>query len=327
LSLNRHMSTPFRDGFASLWHDPALLAAELTWRWCFGLAAWGLLIASIAFFLNSLTVSRADELFLRSFQPQLLSKVLHDIFRGSLSRFVVEQSVVILAMTLLWSLAATTGRTATLHRLVFMFRGNTAEETATMEWNFASVFVLQWLRIMWSLIAAAVSGVLFCYGIVMASSGYALRAAFALSFGFAMACFVGVVLNWFFGIAPLFCIGRRTSAVDAFDESVAFTSRHGGRLILLAFAFLALKLIWAATMGAAILLSLNWLSLIGWGWTALVMAVVALVYFAGADLLYMARLGAYVSLAEDDAIPAFSGIETPLNFKGAPEFTPVAGPS
>ncbi|MGO9519706.1 MAG: hypothetical protein ACLPND_21930, partial [Candidatus Korobacteraceae bacterium] len=37
------------------------------------------------------------------------------------------------------------------------------------------------------------------------------------------------------------------------------------------------------------------------GWIALLMAIVALVYFAGADFLCLARLGAYVALAEDDA--------------------------
>jgi len=37
------------------------------------------------------------------------------------------------------------------------------------------------------------------------------------------------------------------------------------------------------------------------GWIALLMAVVVLIYFAGADLLHLARLGAYVALAEDDA--------------------------
>ena len=35
-----------QDGFAALRHEPALLAAELTWRWCFGLSAWGLGIIS-----------------------------------------------------------------------------------------------------------------------------------------------------------------------------------------------------------------------------------------------------------------------------------------
>jgi len=37
------------------------------------------------------------------------------------------------------------------------------------------------------------------------------------------------------------------------------------------------------------------------------MAIIALIYIAGADLLYLARLGAYASLAEDDSHP----VQTP----------------
>ena len=40
------------------------------------------------------------------------------------------------------------------------------------------------------------------------------------------------------------------------------------------------------------------------GFLVLIMALVALVYFAGVDLLNLARSAAYVSLAEDDAHPA-----------------------
>ena len=55
----RLRTSPFRDGFAALWHEPALLAAELTWRWCFGLSAWGLgIVSRSALFLDSLTVCR-----------------------------------------------------------------------------------------------------------------------------------------------------------------------------------------------------------------------------------------------------------------------------
>ena len=39
------------------------------------------------------------------------------------------------------------------------------------------------------------------------------------------------------------------------------------------------------------------------GWVLLIMAGITLLYFAGADLLHLARLGAYASLAEDDAHP------------------------
>src|SRR5271167_3198829 len=78
--------SPFRDGFAALRHEPALLAAELTWRWCFGLAAWGLAIISAALFLDSLRISPGDEFMLGTLQPQLLLGAVRHIFRGSLNR-------------------------------------------------------------------------------------------------------------------------------------------------------------------------------------------------------------------------------------------------
>src|SRR5580658_3206724 len=125
--------SPFRDGFAALRHEPALLAAELTWRWCFGLSAWGLGIISLALFLDSVRVAPADQFLLRTLQPQLLENALRHIFRGSLSRFVLEQTILLLGVIVLWSLAATAGRAATLRRLVAMF--STDEEPQVMEWK------------------------------------------------------------------------------------------------------------------------------------------------------------------------------------------------
>src|ERR1017187_2510349 len=98
-------SSPFQDGFAAVWHEPALLAAELAWRWCFGFSACALAIISDAWFLDSLKVSRADEFLLGTFQPQLLSGAFQHILRGSLTRLVLEQAVLLLGVTLLWCLA------------------------------------------------------------------------------------------------------------------------------------------------------------------------------------------------------------------------------
>jgi hypothetical protein len=62
-------------------------------------------------------------------------------------------------------------------------------------------------------------------------------------------------------------------------------------------------MVWAGTMFFALLAPLRPVHHIARGWIGLVMAI-TLLYFAGADLLYLARLGAYVSLAEDDSHPA-----------------------
>jgi len=315
--------SPFRDGFAALRHEPALLAAELTWRWCFGLSAWGLGIISIALFLDSLRVAPVDAFLLRTLQPRLLDNALRHIFRGSLSRFVLEQTVLLLGVMVLWSLAATAGRAATLHRLVAMF--STDEEPQLMEWGFAPIFLLQLLRVMWTMIAVAVGFGLFVYGVVMAQDGHPIRAALALSAGLGVP-FLAIVLNWFFGIAPLFCIRNGAEAMEALEQAVDFAARQAGRLFLLEVGFLALRLVLAGTMCLALLSPLSWISRIGGRWTMLLMIVVALTYFAGADLLYLARLGGYVSLAEDDSHPTpITEPAMPPPSNQPPEILPLVG--
>ena len=94
----------FAEGFAALWRDPALLAAELTWRWCFGFSAWVLAILSAGVFLDSLKVSPADQFLLRTLQPILLNQAVHHIFGGSLLRLLWIQAILVLGLTLLWAL-------------------------------------------------------------------------------------------------------------------------------------------------------------------------------------------------------------------------------
>jgi hypothetical protein len=293
--------SPFRDGFAALFHEPVLLPAELVWRWCFGFSALALGLLATALFLDSLKLSALDEFLLGTPQPRLWETAFRHIFRGSLSRLVISQTILLLGVMLLWSLAATAGRAATLRRLVAMFRLD--EETQTLEWRFSPILGLQLLRAMWALIAFAVTSGSLVYGTVMVQSGRPLRAALVLSFGVGVATVAGLALNWYFGIAPLFCVRERAGAMEALERAVSFTGRHAGELFLLGAGFLALRLLWAATMCLVFLSPLNWITQLDGRWVLLVMGLTALVYFAGTDLLYLARLGAYVSMAEDDAHP------------------------
>jgi hypothetical protein len=301
-----HSPSPFRDGFAALWHEPMLLPAELAWRWCFGFSALALGVLSFGWFLASLRVSVADEFLLRTLQPKLLDTAIQHIFRGSLNRFILQQTIVALGVILLWSLAATAGRSATLRRLIAMFRSEGDEETPSMQWDFAPIFALQLLRVMWTIIAAAVAGGLWFYGTVLAQNQRPLRAALVLSFGVGCACLAGAALNWYLGLAPLFCVRNGAGAMEALDQSLQFSGRHPGRLLLLGLGFFLLRLVCAGTMWLAFLSPLSFSQEIGPRWVALLMAAVVLVYLAGADLLRLARWGAYVSLAEDDSRPVLA---------------------
>jgi len=294
-------SSPLRDGFAALWHEPALLAAELTWRWCFGLSAWILGIVSVRLFLDSLTVRPVDQFLLRTMQPVLLLEAVQHIFRGSLSRFLLVQSSLLLGLVLLWSFAATAGRSATLHRLAAMFRLEEDDDSGAAQWNLRPIFVLQLLRAIWCLIVLGAGISLFFYGSAMASDGHAVRAALALSFGMCGVCVMGGIFTWYLGAAPLFCVRNGVSAKEALDQVVDFSANHAGRLALLSLVFFLLRLIWAGMMFLAILAPLSWAGTMGTRWTLLLMGLMVLVYSAGADWLRLARLGAYVSLSEEQA--------------------------
>ena len=206
-------------------------------------------IISVGLFLDSLKVSTADQFLLGTFQPQLLSEAFRHIFRGSLTRFVLEQSVLLLGVTLLWCFAATAGRAATLRRLVAMF--STDDEPSQLTWQFAPIFVLHLLRAAWSLIALSVAIACLLIGSVMAANDRAGLAALFLVFGIGLPCWFGAALNWFFGIAPLFCIRNGGTTMDAVAQSVDFVSRRGGRLFLLGLGFLLLRLVWLGTMTLA----------------------------------------------------------------------------
>ena len=292
-------STPIRDGFSAIMHEPALLAAELTWRWCFGFSALILAICSAALFLNGLRVSKADQFLISTLQPQLLAVALQDIFRGSLPRFLLEQSLLLLGLTLMWSYAAAAGRSATLNRLLSMF--SSSDDPPPAAWRFRPLFLLELLRAMWTQITIAVTLFLVVYGSNKAANQQPFVAALALSFGVAFALFVGFSLNWYLGVAPLFCLRNSIHPREAIEDAIDFSAEHGGRLCLIGLAFMVLRFGWLAAMSFVFLAPLK---LVGNGhgrWVALVAALVALIYCAGADVLRLARWGAYISVLEDSS--------------------------
>jgi hypothetical protein len=305
-----HLRSPFQEGFAALREEPLLLAAELTWRWCFGFAAWLLVLAASALFLDSLKVSELDRFLLSTMQPALEWSALNHILHGALLRYVWTKFIVVTGLTLLWCFAAAAGRAASLRNLIARLGGeDRAEESG---WQFRPMFQLHLLRAIWTWAAiGCFAGAIFL-GTAMQQQRHPARAAFFYVFGIALSLVFGVVLNWFFGLAPLFCIREQASARDASSLTLDFCARQGARLFGMSLGFLALRLVWAGSMLLLILAPTNLNKHLALGWILLLMGFLFLIYLAGADALYLARLGAYGSLAEIDAQPApVVGPETP----------------
>ncbi len=316
--------SPFRDGFAALLHEPALMAAELTWRWCFGISALLLGIFSVGFFLNSLKITAAERLLLRSWIPSLWPIALRHVFAGSLSRLLLEVLVLSVGLTLLGSFSIAAGRSAILLRLTAMFR--TGEEPEQANGSLATIFILQLLRVAVRFMAVTLCCGLFLYGMAMVHEHHAMRAAIALSFGIGLVCAIGSIARSCLSLAPIFCVRNGAGIAESVDQAFAFSMRQGGRLFWMGFGFFALRMVWAGALWLAILAPLQLIRHVDKGWVALLMAFALLVFFAGDDLLELARLAAHVSLAEDDAHepPAPLPVIMPDSYGGLdPE--PIAG--
>lgn len=302
----RSQPSPLQDGFAALWHEPALLAAELMWRWCFGLAAWGLAIVGTVWFLDSLLVSPRDELLLSTLQPQLLQDAMQHIFYGSLPRLVLQSAAFIFGVTLLWCLASTAGRAAILGRLVAMFRSDNDSDgkPPDLAWHFGSILTLQLVRATWLMLARAVLVGSVLLASILAVKQHPLRASLCLIFGVAVASIFGVTVNRVFGLAPLFCVRNGASAGEALSQAIDFSARCAGRLLVPGIGFSALRLLWFGIMSFIAMSAVGVVARLGFNWALLTVTILGLTYFAGADLLSLAQLASYVSVAEEDDRPA-----------------------
>ena len=293
--------SPFQEGFSALREEPLLLPAELTWRWCFALAAWLLALAAAALFLDSLKVLALDRFLLSTLQPTLASTALARILHGTLLRYLWVKFIVLAGLTVLWAFAAAVGRAASLRNLVALSGGEDRDEDAG--WEFRPMFQLHLLRALWTWTALGCLTASLLLGQVMLRKGYAARSAFFYVFGVALSLLFGVMLNWIFGLAPMFCIRNQVNARDAVALTLDFCGRQGGRIFGLSLGFLALRLVWAGSMFFLVLAPTGMSKHLALGWVLLLMGALFLIYLAGADALYLARLGAYAALAEIDAQP------------------------
>src|SRR5215471_8120132 len=147
--------SPFQEGFAALRDEPLLLPAELSWRWCFALAAWLLAFGAAVLFLDSFNVSALDRFLLGTTQPVLARSALNHIFQGALLRAIWAKVIVLAGLTIMWCFAAALGRAASLRSLIKLIGGDHPEYLREEKagWQFRAMFRLHLLRALWMWIA------------------------------------------------------------------------------------------------------------------------------------------------------------------------------
>jgi hypothetical protein len=307
--------TPTGKGFRLIFRRLSIPFAEIAWRWSFALAVWFLCGAFLLEYANTLPVDAVDRLLLGTQQPALILRALQRIFHGSGLRFTESGILLAAVLALAWIVLTSLGRVATLKAIVeeFGLRDNSLFEKATV-----SLLALNFLRAA-ALLAAAVAvfGAAFLASGVWASTHLSAVGAVRLWILFVIFIwFAWVVLNWILATASIFVVSEGRSALEA----VATTVRWLGSRFLSVIA--AGAWFWIAHAGAftvacsASLAILGFAQLLGSGLALIFLCLIALVYCAVADFLYIGRLAAYLWIAREDELDLVVRTEKPVNKPG-----------
>jgi hypothetical protein len=309
--------SPTTEGFRAAFRRPSLTLAEVMWRWTAGGTAAALFVFGLFEYLDTLPVTNGELLFLRTRHPYLVGEAIAHILRGSLNRVVIAGLLAALLLAVLWVVAASVGRIATVRGLLDYFRrdaaGNVsgggissdgerdvASNVSTHSAALAALLRLNFLR--------AVVAVAALVGFVGASilAGFASPdanprpgVAFLLFLPLAaLICWVWWALNWTLSLAGMFAVRDGEDAVGAISAAVAFCRERTGPVFAVSTWTGLAHLV--AFVGATTVVSmpLGFAGVVPWRLVVAAMMLVTVAYFALADWLYMARLAGYVCIAE-----------------------------
>jgi hypothetical protein len=302
--------SPTAEGFRVAVRHPLLTFAEITWRWVVGATAVGLFFFGLFEFLNTLPVTNGELLFMRTRNPFLVSQAIAHILRGHLSRGLLSLILAALLLAVIWIVAASLGRIATVEALLEYFRARFAEDTTHEGENvaagnsapgrFTALLRLNFLRV-----AVLLAGLVGLAGAALvarsASSARDPQTGIVVLLFVAIAgvvCLIGYELNWLLSLAAVFVVRDADDAIGAISSSVALCRRRPAALFAVSTwtAVAHLIVFIGASMVASVPLALA--GMLPWRLTALGVLLVTLAYLAVADWLYTARLAGIVCIAE-----------------------------
>jgi hypothetical protein len=298
------LPSPTLEGFRAAVRRPSLTFAEITWRWAVGAIAWTLFLFSFLEYLNTLPVTRGDKTLLGTRQPLLIGKAVSHILRGSLDRAVFAALLAMVAISLLWIVAASVGRVATVHALLGYFRNGGVADNPPKSPNqfalFRSLGALNCLRVAVALAAilAFVGGAILA-GFVSTNKNPQPGLAFVLFLPFAASiCVVWPALNWLLSLASVFAIRDGEDVFGAVSAAALFSRERTGPVLAVGTWTGLAHLVALSVAGTAVSLPLAFIGLIPGRLILGLIILLALTYFAVVDWLYIARLAGYICIVE-----------------------------
>lgn len=304
--------SPTAEGFRAAFRRPLFAFGEITWRWAVGATATVLFFFGLLEFLNTLPVTNGEILFLRTRQPFLVSQAIAHILRGTLNRGVMSLMLAAILMAVVWIIAASLGRIATVGAIVDYVRGQITgkaaafgidriEEQPVPEANpFHALIRLNFLRV--ALVLASLCA--FWGASILASfvsSAANPRPGLAFLIFLPVAVLVGLAwfaLNWLLSLASVFAVREGADAAAAIASAVGLCRERTGAVFAVSTWTGLAHLVAFVAATTAVSMPLGLAGLLPWRLVVLVVIVLTLAYFAVADWIYTARVAGYVAILE-----------------------------
>ena len=294
--------SPTLEGFKLVFQKPSLGMGEISWRWSFGAGATALLCFSLLEYLDTLPVSNRDLFLLRSRQPALVSKALSHILAGSGPRFMVASGLLTLTLALAWVVIASLGRAATLKGLLSHFWAEDSSKTFPV--SMKAFYGLNFLRVGAVLAVVLCSvGAMILGGMVSSEKNPSPGLAFLIFLAVAtMAWLAWSVMNWILSVASIFVVTNKADTLGAISDAVGFLREHLGAVLAVSTWFGLAHVVAISIASSAVAFPMAFVGLLPGRLVFLAVLLIAMLYFAVVDLLYLGRLGSYVWIVEGPAI-------------------------
>lgn len=193
-----------RDSLRRIWGDPALLATEVLWRWMFGAAGIALCTFAIYRLQAAIEVTPEEQAAIAGRSPIEIAQTLAQILYRAYPIVLRLISIVIPALVLLWTVAATFGRGIVLAR---MFSVKQPRWTALVTLN-----LLRALSVV--ALIGAYFGCSYAGSLVLDPAQPNLL-LFVIVFMpmFVAVCFVWAIAHWVLALASIHAVAKDSSVM------------------------------------------------------------------------------------------------------------------
>lgn len=275
-------SSPLSIGFRAILRRPALFFMEVAWRWVFGALACGAVFYCSSRVRLLMPLSEADTHAWGSRDFFLITQAFLHVLRQLRGESFIIVISTALAVSVLWVVLSTAGRTIILRHLVHA------------QVSFPRVMGLHLFRLLvaWIALAGLVGIGSFC--VTVANRGripdYLMFYVLFMPLLVILSIFWSV-LNWYFSLGVVCVAQYRSRNTSTGKLTLFFLAGRTGEVIGLTFLFCVMRI---ATLLALFVLAVLPSGIVAF--TPVWPISLALCYFLVADFLYVSRLAAYLSL-------------------------------